>query len=212
MLLLVFAEAGHSWIVRGLLRLPLRYSGDAIVLPGSSANPQSRNSECRAALKGWCVDYRGQPTSGLNPVGTRPYNSDDALFAIAELWDTCIRQHLRTPPHQRGSYSGAQLLWRLGWPFGGPAFTVAGSAALVAVSPRREPRELLGCQVPCFGIDPFGRRTVKSDALLMGKYGLAIGRRHFPAGQHAERVWNRPVHRRGNLTGRADREGANVFS
>jgi len=30
-----------------------QYSGDAIVLPGSSANPQSRNSECRADLKGW---------------------------------------------------------------------------------------------------------------------------------------------------------------
>jgi hypothetical protein len=37
MLLLVFAEADHSWIVRGLLRLPTivasRYSGDAVVLP-----------------------------------------------------------------------------------------------------------------------------------------------------------------------------------
>jgi hypothetical protein len=55
--LLICAQRDHSWIARGALRFPTivasQYSGDAIVLPGSSANPQSRNSECRADLKGW---------------------------------------------------------------------------------------------------------------------------------------------------------------
>ena len=45
--MLICAQRDHSWIARGALRFPTivasRYSSDAIVLPGSSANPQSRN-------------------------------------------------------------------------------------------------------------------------------------------------------------------------
>jgi hypothetical protein len=34
------------------------------------------------------------------------------------------------------------------------------------------------------GVDRFGRRAVKGDALVMAKHGLAI-RRHFPVSNHA---------------------------
>ena len=51
----------------------------------------------------------------------------------------------------------------------------------------------------------------KTDAMFVGKYGLAIGRRHFPAGQHTERVRKRPVRRQSDFTCGTDRQRANVL-
>src|SRR5580704_10844555 len=87
--------------------------------------------------------------------------------------------------------------------------TAAGAAAFTdffAVSTCREPRKLLGRQLLRLGVDRFGRRTVKGNALVIAKYGLAIGRRHFPADKHAERVPKRPAHLSSDLAGGADRQ------
>jgi hypothetical protein len=62
-----------------------------------------------------------------------------------------------------------------------------------------------------FGVDGFGRRAVKGDALVIAKHGLAVDWRHFPAAKHAERVRKRPAHCRGDLTGDAHRQRANVL-
>src|ERR1700676_2054773 len=51
---------------------------------------------------------------------------------------------------------------------------------------RRELSKPPGRQVLRLGVDRFGRRAVKADPLVIAKYGLAIGWRHFPAAEHAE--------------------------
>jgi hypothetical protein len=48
--------------------------------------------------------------------------------------------------------------------------------------------------------------------MFVGEHRLAIGRRHFPAGQHTERVRKRPIRRRSDLARGADRQRANVLS
>jgi hypothetical protein len=47
---------------------------------------------------------------------------------------------------------------------------------------------VLSRQVLRLRVDHFGRRAVKRDALVIAEYRLAIGRRHLPAGKHAECV------------------------
>jgi hypothetical protein len=71
---------------------------------------------------------------------------------------------------------------------------------------------LLGRQLLRPRVDRFGRRAIKGDALVMGKHGAAVDRRHFPVAKHAERVGKRPPHCRGNLVGDAQRQRANVLS
>jgi hypothetical protein len=58
-------------------------------------------------------------------------------------------------------------------------------------------------------VDHFGRRAVETDGLVMGKHGFAVDRRrHFPPGEHAERVGKRPAQCRRNFAGDAHRQGA----
>jgi hypothetical protein len=53
---------------------------------------------------------------------------------------------------------------------------------------RRELGQLFGCRVLRLGVDRFGRRAIKGDALVMAKRGLAVDLRHSPTAKHAERI------------------------
>jgi hypothetical protein len=86
-----------------------------------------------------------------------------------------------------------------------------GCRGLLSGVPGGEPRQLLGRQVLRPRVDRLGWRAIKGDALVVGKYGLAVDRCHFPAAKHAERVGKRPAHSRGDLVGDAQCQGANVL-
>jgi hypothetical protein len=45
----------------------------------------------------------------------------------------------------------------------------------------------------------------------MGKHSLAVDRRHFPPGEHAERIGKRPAHCRRDFASDAHRQRANVL-
>jgi hypothetical protein len=79
------------------------------------------------------------------------------------------------------------------WPY---APRAAPAVCLPSPSPRRR---------------PFAPASVKGDALVIAKHGLAVDRRHFPAAKHAECVGKRPAHCRGDLAGDAHRQRAHVL-
>jgi hypothetical protein len=73
-----------------------------------------------------------------------------------------------------------------------------------------ECRQLLGRQVPRLGVDRFGRRAIKGDAVIAPKDGSAVDRAHLPTDEHAARVRHRPSHGRSDLVGGADRQRADI--
>jgi len=73
-------------------------------------------------------------------------------------------------------------------PVGGAGFGFALAAAACLAALRAAFCQLLGRQFLCLGVDRFGRRAVKGDALVMGKHGPAVEWRHLPVGEHADRV------------------------
>jgi hypothetical protein len=72
-----------------------------------------------------------------------------------------------------------------------------------------KPRQLLGHFLR-LGVDRFRWRAIKGNAVVVGKHGSAVDRRHLPGGDQAERVWNRPAYGSGNLADRAHCQRADL--